>query len=66
MTVYHTGAGINDLTFRAEPGSKAFLNETQLQWDLNTPDIPWGTYFSSPINYVAWKETTADIGYGLT
>lgn len=63
--MYHTAAGRNDVTLRnKEVASKAFLNSTQLQWDLGTPDIPWGVTLTSADNYVAWQSVTVDAGYG--
>lgn len=67
FAVYHTGAGMNDLVLGSKAGaSKAFLNSTQLQWDLGTPDIPWGISLTSAANYVAWQSITVNAGFGDT
>ncbi|KAL0640079.1 hypothetical protein Q9L58_000907 [Maublancomyces gigas] len=67
LSVYHTGAGMNDLTLAGKDiASKAFINSTQLQWDLGTPDIPWGISLTSAANYVAWQSITVNAGYGDT
>lgn len=49
---YHTGAGLNDAVLSANAGdaSKAFLNNTNVQFDLDTP-FPWGFNMVGASNY---------------
>ena len=49
---YHTGAGLNDAVLSANAGdaSKAFLNGTNVQFDLDTP-FPWGFNMVGASNY---------------
>lgn len=49
---YHTGAGLNDavLSANADDASKAFVNGTNVQFDLGTP-FPWGVNMVGATNY---------------
>lgn len=53
---YHTGAGFNDavLSPNISIASKGYLNDTNWQFDLGTPTLPW--YFAlSDIDYASWN-----------
>lgn len=52
VAAYHTGAGENDavLVPGTADASAAFLNGTNLQFDLGT-DFPWGTVMGGDANY---------------
>ncbi|EAW13414.1 uncharacterized protein ACLA_054610 [Aspergillus clavatus NRRL 1] len=62
---YHTGAGFNDavLTPDVKSASKASLNGTYVQFDLNTP-FPWGMYTPGVTNYAQWAQVGINTGYG--
>lgn len=58
---------MNDIALTGkDTASKAYFNSTQLQWDLGTPDFPWGLSLTTATNYVAWQTTTMGAGYGDT
>lgn len=62
---YHTGAGLNDAVLSPDVGtaSPAFLNGTNVQFDLDTP-FPWGLYMLPQNNYGAWEPVQINTGYG--
>ena len=49
---YHTGAGLNDAVLSPDAGqaSRAFLNNTRVQFDLDTP-FPWGVQMVGATDY---------------
>lgn len=49
---YHTGAGLNDAVLSPDAGqaSRAFLNNTAVQFDLDTP-FPWGMQMVGATDY---------------
>ncbi|KAE8152172.1 hypothetical protein BDV25DRAFT_151450 [Aspergillus avenaceus] len=62
---YHTGAGFNDAVLTSDVGtaSPAFLNGTNVQFDLDTP-FPWGLYMIAQSNYASWEPVEINTGYG--
>ncbi|BCR87189.1 uncharacterized protein ACHE_31176A [Aspergillus chevalieri] len=64
---YHTGAGLNDavLSANADDASKAFVNGTNVQFDLGTP-FPWGVNMVGATNYGAWQPVQINTGYGTS
>ncbi|KAE8355081.1 hypothetical protein BDV28DRAFT_129678 [Aspergillus coremiiformis] len=62
---YHTGAGFNDavLTPNVGTASPAFLNDTNVQFSLDTP-FPWGLFMLPQNNYGAWEPVQINTGYG--
>jgi len=65
LETYHTGAGLADPVFTNTTVSPAFLNGTQLQFDVG------GTYPFSAVaspgdtNYARWEFVIIEIGYGV-
>jgi hypothetical protein len=67
VEAYHTGAGLADPVFvpitQSYPGTPAYLNGTQLQFDVNA--FPFGTYgFPGDSNYARWEPVYIEAGYG--
>ncbi|KKY13453.1 hypothetical protein UCRPC4_g06973 [Phaeomoniella chlamydospora] len=66
LEAYHTGAGFNDATLNSfDTAAKAFLNGTNLQFDLGQGDeYPWGLVLYADTNYAAWDPVEVNVGYG--
>jgi hypothetical protein len=63
VETYHTGAGLADPVFVPGTGSPAFLNCTNLQFDVDQyPFAAVGTPADS--NYARWEPVTITTGYG--
>jgi len=65
VETYHTGAGMADPVFTSDPSSKAraFLNGTNLQFDVNPYPFSLNA-FPSDDNYARWEPTTITSGFG--
>ncbi|KAG0651886.1 hypothetical protein D0Z07_0826 [Hyphodiscus hymeniophilus] len=62
VEAYHTGAGLADPVF-ATAGSPAYLNGTNLQFDVNA--FPFGVNaLPGDTNYARWEPVTIAAGYG--
>lgn len=63
---YHTGAGLNDavLSANADDASKAFVNGTNVQFDLGTP-FPWGVNMVGATNYGGKSPLYPDCAFGI-
>jgi hypothetical protein len=60
---YHTGAGTADPVFASAAGSPAYLNGTNLQFDVSA--FPFSANgFPSDTNYARWEPITISSGYG--
>ncbi|KAK6341396.1 hypothetical protein TWF696_008472 [Orbilia brochopaga] len=70
-SLYHTGAGMWDVTFQDNrtAGWYSFINNTQFQWAYPTPtntesdDIPWALDLQYQA-YNAWGTIEVSAGYG--
>ncbi|KAI9653455.1 MAG: hypothetical protein M1831_006003 [Alyxoria varia] len=53
VQIYHTGAGTNDIALALNRSATrpGFLNGTYQQFDLRTPDIPWGLFMPTLVQY---------------
>jgi len=60
---YHTGAGLNDVALspNISIASKGFLNASNWQVDLNTPEIPWNLVLED-IPYASWNPVEINAG----
>lgn len=63
VETYHTGAGMADPVFVETPTSPAYLNGTNLQFDVNPYPFSLNA-FPSDTNYARWEPTTITSGYG--
>ncbi|KUJ08117.1 uncharacterized protein LY89DRAFT_691392 [Mollisia scopiformis] len=63
LEAYHTGAGLADPVFTNTTGSKAFLNGTNLQFDLNGYTLG-ASANAGDTNYARWEPVTIGSGYG--
>jgi len=63
IETYHTGAGLADPVFVPTPTSRAFLNDTNLQFDVNPYPFSLNA-FPSDTNYARWEPTTITSGFG--
>jgi hypothetical protein len=62
VETYHTGAGMADPVF-SPTGSPAFLNDTNLQFDVNA--FPFSAIASpGDTNYARWESVAIVTGYG--
>ncbi|KAK2624596.1 hypothetical protein QTJ16_005789 [Diplocarpon rosae] len=62
IETYHTGAGLADPVFNIT-GTRAFLNNTQLQFDANL--FPFSLIANvGDTNYARWEPTSIGAGYG--
>lgn len=63
LEAWHTGAGLADPVFVNTTGSRAFLNGTNLQFDVN--QYPFSANgFPSDTNYARWEPIDITSGYG--
>lgn len=65
LQAYHTGAGLADPVFAptSDSGSRAYLNGTNLQFDVSP--FPFSANgFPSDTNYARWEPITIASGYG--
>lgn len=65
LQAYHTGAGLADPVFvpTSDSASRAYLNGTQLQFDVSP--YPFSANgFPSDTNYARWEPVTISSGYG--
>lgn len=63
MEAYHTGAGTADPVFVSGTGSPAYLNGTNLQFDVSQYAFS-ANGFPSDTNYARWEPITISSGYG--
>lgn len=63
MGAYHTGAALADPVFDASQRSRAFLNGTNLQFDVGAYPLGMNA-LASDTNYARWEAVTISIGYG--
>jgi len=65
---YHTGAGQADPVFAATAATPAFLNDTQLQFAINSSVVTPFSVTASDYdgNYARWEPVTISSGYGTT
>ncbi|KAE8452246.1 hypothetical protein EG329_000945 [Mollisiaceae sp. DMI_Dod_QoI] len=63
LEAYHTGAGLADPVFTNTTGSPAFLNGTNLQFDVDAYPFSANGY-PSDTNYARWESITITSGYG--
>lgn len=63
VETYHTGAGLADPVFSPTPTSRAFLNGTNLQFDVDAYPFSMNA-FPSDTNYGRWEPVTLSSGYG--
>ncbi|KAH8772219.1 hypothetical protein F5882DRAFT_410655 [Hyaloscypha sp. PMI_1271] len=63
IETYHTGAGQADPVFTPNATSRAFLNGTNLQFDVNLYPFSLNA-FASDTSYSRWEPTTITAGYG--
>lgn len=63
LEAYHTGAGLADPVFTNGTGSRAFLNGTNLQFDVAA--FPFAANAEpGDTNYARWEPVTIASGYG--
>lgn len=63
VEAYHTGAGEADPVFVNGTGSRAFLNGTNLQFDVSPYPFSVNA-FPSDTNYARWEPVTITSGFG--
>jgi len=63
VETYHTGAGMADPVFTNSTGSRAYLNGTNLQFDVSPYPFS-ANAFPSDTNYARWEPVTITSGYG--
>ncbi|PMD39367.1 hypothetical protein L207DRAFT_489150 [Hyaloscypha variabilis F] len=63
IETYHTGAGMADPVFTPNATSRAFLNGTNLQFDVNSYPFSLDA-FPSDTNYARWESTSITAGFG--
>jgi len=63
LEAYHTGAGEADPVFTNGTGSRAYLNGTNLQFDVSPYPFSINA-FPSDTNYARWEPVTITSGYG--